>query len=72
MNLMLRIIFNKAYKKIKFIRNQSKLKINRLNFKKYEFNLLNFLCKLKIQHQILYDQNLDRLKHRHVYVFLLY
>ena len=50
MNSMLRIIFNKTYKKIKIIRSQLKLKVNRLNFKKYEFNLLNLLRKLKIQH----------------------
>ena len=47
-NLMLRIIFNKTYKNIKKIRNRFKLKVNKLNFKKYKFNLLNSLRKLKI------------------------
>ena len=69
---MLRIVSNKAYEKIKIIRNRSRLKVDKLNFKKYEFNLLSFFRKLKTQHQILYDQSLDKLKHRHVYVSSLW
>ena len=66
---MLRIVFNRAYKNIKKIRNRFKLKVNKLNFKEYEFSLLNSLRKLKIQYQNFYDVNFNRLKHRCVYVF---